>query len=67
MTLSCRVLTEIMSRGRKSGRPISPSDRTKKGLERAPHRSLNSQRGDGWPPSPKVDIPQIEWTQERKI
>ena len=30
----------------------------------APHRSLNSQRGDGWPPSPKVDIPQIEWTQE---
>ena len=32
----------------------------------APHRSLNSQRGDGWPPSPKVDIPQIEWTQERK-
>lgn len=31
----------------------------------APHRSLNSQRGDGWPPSPKVDIPQIEWTQER--
>lgn len=32
----------------------------------APHRSLNSQRGDGWPPSPKVEIPQIEWTQERK-
>lgn len=31
----------------------------------APHRSLNSQRGDGWPPSPKVEIPQIEWTQER--
>ena len=31
----------------------------------APHRSLNSQRGDGWPPSPMVDIPQIEWTQER--
>lgn len=31
----------------------------------APHRSLNSQRGDGWPPSPKVDIIQIEWTQER--
>lgn len=31
----------------------------------APHRSLNSQRGDGWPPSPKVDIPQIEWTRER--
>ncbi len=31
----------------------------------APHRSLNSQRGDGWPPSPKVDIPQIEWTKER--
>lgn len=31
----------------------------------APHRSLNSQRADGWPPSPKVDIPQIEWTQER--
>lgn len=32
----------------------------------APHRSLNSQRGDGWPPSPKVDIPQIEWTRERE-
>ncbi|MCY4007598.1 MAG: sulfatase-like hydrolase/transferase [Rhodobacteraceae bacterium] len=32
----------------------------------APHRSLNSQRGDGWPPSPKVDIPQIEWTKERQ-
>lgn len=31
-----------------------------------PHRSLNSQRGDGWPPSPAVDIPQIEWTLERK-
>jgi arylsulfatase A-like enzyme len=31
----------------------------------APHRSLNSQRGDGWPPSPKVEIAQIEWTQER--
>lgn len=31
----------------------------------APHRSLNSQRGDGWPPSPKVEIPQIEWTRER--
>ncbi|MFV1878695.1 sulfatase-like hydrolase/transferase [Nioella sp.] len=31
----------------------------------APHRHLNSQRGDGWPPSPKVDIPQIEWTRER--
>lgn len=31
----------------------------------APHRSLNSQRGDGWPPSPAVDIPQIEWTRER--
>lgn len=31
----------------------------------APHRSLNSQRGDGWPPSPKVEIPQIEWTNER--
>ena len=37
-----------------------------KTYEWAPHRSLNSQRGDGWPPSPKVDIPQIEWTQERK-
>ena len=33
----------------------------------APHRSLNSQRGDGWPPSPKVEIPQIEWTQEREV
>lgn len=31
----------------------------------APHRSLNSQRGDEWPPSPAVDIPQIEWTRER--
>lgn len=31
----------------------------------APHRSLNSQRGDGWPPSPPVDIPQIEWTREK--
>ena len=31
----------------------------------APHRSLNSQRGDGWPPSPRVDIPQIEWTKEK--
>ena len=31
----------------------------------APHRHLNSQRGDSWPPSPKVDIPQIEWTRER--
>jgi arylsulfatase A-like enzyme len=27
----------------------------------APHRNLNSQRGDGWPQSPPVDIPQIEW------
>ena len=27
----------------------------------APHRNLNSQRGDGWPPSPPVDIPQVEW------
>ena len=32
----------------------------------APHRSLNSQRGDYWPPSPVVDIPQIEWTREKK-
>ena len=31
----------------------------------SPHRSLNSQRGDGWPPSPKVDIPQIEWSPEK--
>jgi hypothetical protein len=31
MTLSCHVLTEIMSRGRKSGRPISPSEMTEKG------------------------------------
>lgn len=28
-----------------------------------PHRNLNSQRGDGWPPSPPVDIPQVEWHQ----
>ena len=33
----------------------------------APHRSLNSQRGDTWPPSPVVDIPQIEWTREKKV
>jgi arylsulfatase A-like enzyme len=32
----------------------------------APHRNLNSQRGDGWPPSPMVDIPQVEWTPQRK-
>ena len=32
----------------------------------APHRSLNSQRGDYWPPSPVVDIPQIEWTREKR-
>ncbi len=32
----------------------------------APHRSLNSQRGDGWPVSPKVDIPQVEWSRERE-
>ena len=32
----------------------------------APHRSLNSQRGDGWPVSPKVDIPQVEWARERE-
>jgi arylsulfatase len=31
-----------------------------------PHRSLNSQRGDGWPVSPKVDIPQVEWARERE-
>lgn len=33
----------------------------------APHRSLNSQRGDGWPVSPKVDIPQVEWSREREL
>ena len=32
----------------------------------AAQRHLNSQRGDGWPPSPKVDIPQVEWTKERQ-
>ncbi|MGC1439095.1 MAG: sulfatase-like hydrolase/transferase [Burkholderiaceae bacterium] len=32
----------------------------------APHRSLNSQRGDGWPVSPKVDIAQVEWARERE-
>lgn len=32
----------------------------------APHRNLNSQRGDGWPPSPPVDIPQVEWHREAK-
>lgn len=42
------------------GRPDRP-------YEWAPHRSLNSQRGDGWPPSPKVDIPQIEWTREKSV
>ena len=31
----------------------------------APHRSLYGQRGDGWPPVPVVDIPQVEWTRER--
>ena len=31
----------------------------------APHRSLNSQRGDGWPTPPVVDIPQVEWVRER--
>lgn len=30
-----------------------------------PHRSLNSQRGDTWPPSPTVDIAQVEWQLER--
>ena len=30
-----------------------------------PHRSLNSQRGDTWPPSPTVDIPQVEWSLEK--
>lgn len=46
----------------KDGKLIGAPDRDYKW---APHRSLNSQRGDGWPPSPKVDIPQIEWTKER--
>lgn len=31
-----------------------------------PHRSLNSQRGDGWPVSPEIDIPQAEWARERE-
>mgnify|MGYP003646496117 FL=1 len=31
----------------------------------APHRTLNGQRGDTWPNSPKVDIPQVEWNVER--
>ena len=44
--------------GKLVGRPNRP-------YRWAPHRSLNSQRGDGWPPSPKVEIPQIEWTRER--
>ena len=44
--------------GKLTGKPNRP-------YSWAPHRSLNSQRGDGWPPSPKVDIPQIEWTKER--
>lgn len=30
----------------------------------SPHRSLNSQRGDTWPPGPVVDIPQVEWSLE---
>lgn len=46
----------------KDGELVGTPDRPYKW---APHRSLNSQRGDGWPPSPKVDIPQIEWTKER--
>jgi len=29
------------------------------------HRSLNSQRGDMWPPTPVVDIAQVEWTPEQ--
>jgi arylsulfatase A-like enzyme len=45
-----------------NGRLVGKPDRA---YRWAPHRSLNSQRGDGWPPSPKVDIPQIEWTRER--
>jgi arylsulfatase len=31
----------------------------------APHRTLNGQRGDMWPASPEVDIPQVEWNVER--
>lgn len=33
--------------------------------EWAPHRTLNSQRGDGWPVAPKTDISQVEWAEER--
>lgn len=46
----------------KDGKIVGKPDRP---YSWAPHRSLNSQRGDGWPPSPKVEIPQIEWTKER--
>lgn len=65
--LKCLLETELygsdlewFTGGKLVGKPDKP-------YHWAPHRSLNSQRGDGWPPSPKVDIPQIEWTQERKI
>ncbi len=46
-----------------NGKLVGKSDRI---YRWAPHRSLNSQRGDGWPPSPKVDIIQIEWSRERE-
>jgi hypothetical protein len=42
----------------KDGRLVGWPNKT---FRLAPHRNLNSQRGDGWPPSPPVDIPQIEW------
>lgn len=49
---------EWFNKGELVGKPDKP-------YHWAPHRSLNGQRGDGWPPSPKVDIPQVEWSVER--
>ncbi len=64
--LKSRLIQELygsdldwLTEGEFTGRPDRP-------YHWAPHRSLNSQRGDGWPPGPIVDIPQIEWTRERK-
>ena len=63
--LKSRLLPEMygsdrdwLTDGHFTGKPDRP-------FNWAPHRSLNSQRGDGWPPGPFVDIPQIEWTRER--
>ena len=63
--LTQRLVSELYGSDRAwfaDGRLVGKPD---KDYRWAPHRNLNSQRGDGWPPSPKVEIPQIEWTQER--